>query len=376
MKNMGTILVHNYGRKNNFGAVVEPLIMSTTFERDETGAFPEGRDIYSRASNPNRTALEKKIALMENGIDAACFASGQAAIMSIFHSLRSGDHIIIPDDLYYGTKVLIESLYKDWGLSFSSVDMTDIQSIERNINANTKVIWMETPSNPKLKITDINKVSELAKANNLFSVCDNTWSTPFFTQPFSLGVDLIMHSSTKYMGGHSDILGGVVIWNEKTDSEIAAKIRNFQKLGGAVPSAQDVWLLNRSLATFHLRMPRHAENAMALAKFLEKHPKIESVYYPGLESNEFHEIAKAQMLGGFGGMLSIITKGNEDNCLKIASKLKVFKHATSLGGVESLVDHRRTAEGEHSVSPDNLLRISVGIEEIEDLIEDFTQALL
>jgi cystathionine gamma-synthase len=353
--------------------VVNAWIPSTTFLRSESGALVDNQDIYSRASNPNRRLLENKLAIMENGIDSAVFSSGQAATYAIFQSLNPGSHVIIPDDIYYGTRVVLEQLLTH--LNFSVVDMTSVSNIVNEVRDTTRLIWIETPSNPKLKITDIKAVVKQFKNSNIILVCDNTWATPFFTNPLQIGADLVMHSTTKYLGGHSDILGGVVIWNEKTDDQLVTKIRNFQILAGAVPSTFDCWLLIRSLMTFYVRMPVHAQNALMLANFLFTNPNIEKVYYPGLISDAGHLSASKQMEGGFGGMLSVLIKGNESNCLRVASKLKIFKHATSLGGVESLVDHRRTAEGEHSVSEPNLLRISVGIESIGDLIEDFRQAL-
>lgn len=365
----------NISDENGYGAVVEPIVMSTTFERNSEGLFPEGGDIYTRASNPNRRSLEAKLAMLESGIEAITFASGQAATMSVFHSLGANSHIILPDDIYYGTKVLIETLYKSWNLSFSSVDMTSLAAIEAAVQNNTKIIWIESPSNPSLKVTDIRAVVSFAKSKGILTACDNTWATPYFCKPFDFGVDLIMHSTTKYFGGHSDILGGVIIASEATPKHLLMAIRNFQVLGGAVPSAQDCWLLSRSLSTFHVRMPVHGQNAIALSEYLNSHAAIEKVYYPGLVKNEGYAVSKKQMQNGFGGMLSVLIKGDEANCLKVASKLKVFKHATSLGGVESLVDHRKSAEGDHSVSPPNLLRISVGIESIDDLIADFDQAL-
>ncbi|MFN3849029.1 MAG: trans-sulfuration enzyme family protein [Spirosomataceae bacterium] len=355
------------------GAVVQPMILSTTFERAEDGSFIEGRDIYSRASNPNRRALEAKLAALEGGTDAVAFGSGQAATMSIFHSLGAGSHVILPDDIYYGTRYMIESLYANWGLTCSVVDMTDLSQIKKVIKKNTKLIWVETPSNPSLKVADIQAVVKIAHAKNILVACDNTWATPYFTKPFEFGVDIIMHSSTKYFGGHSDILGGCVIL--KNNTVITEKIRLFQTVGGATPSAFDCWLLTRSLSTFYARMPIHGANAMKLAEFLETHPKIEKVHYPGLKSNEYHKTAKKQMKNGFGGMLSILIKGDEAQAMRFSSSMKIVTHATSLGGVETLVDHRRSAEGEHSVSPPNLIRVSVGIENIEDLIQDFKEAL-
>lgn len=387
------------------GAVVAPLILSTTFERADDGSVMEGRDIYTRASNPNRRALEEKLAALEGGSEAIAFASGQAATMSIFHTLGAGSHVILPDDIYYNTKVIIDTLYANFGLTCTEVDMTDLNAIKRAIKKNTKLIWIETPSNPSLKITDIEAVVKIAKAKNIMVACDNTWATPFCTRPFSFGVDLVMHSTTKYFGGHSDILGGCVIAapdgkafsfppKVEKDSEneflappsgaggavgLTGLIRTYQSVGGAVPSAFDCWLLNRSLSTFAIRMPVHTHNAMKLATFLENQPQIDKVNYPGLKSNEYHRIAKKQMISPngtpcFGGMMSILVKGGEKEAMALASKLQLFKHATSLGGVESLIEHRYSVEGVHSKSPQNLLRISVGIENIDDLIADFEQA--
>jgi cystathionine gamma-synthase len=357
------------------GAVVDPITLSTTFLRGEDGQFVADGDIYSRASNPNRTIVESKLAILENADEALAFSSGQAATTAVFLTLGSEAHIIIPDDIYYGTRVLIESVLADWGITFTVIDFSDLQNLQKAIQKNTKLIWIESPSNPALKITDIEAVTKIAKSKNILTACDNTWATPYFTQPLALGIDIVMHSTTKYFGGHSDILGGALMWSENLDSKIAEKLKSIQKLGGSVPSPFDTWLLSRSLSTFCLRMPKHAENAMALALFLESHPAIEAVYYPGLPSHQGHEIAKKQMKNGFGGMLSVLIKGDEANALSVATKLKIFRNATSLGGVESLVDHRRTAEGEHSTSKPNLLRISVGIENVIDLINDFKQAL-
>lgn len=386
-----TLAIHagNHGDPTT-GAVVPPLILSTTFERAEDGSIVEGRDIYTRASNPNRRALEEKLAALEGGSEAIAFASGQAATMSIFHSLGGDSHVILPDDIYYNTKVIIDNLYANFGLTCTAVDMTDLGAIKRAIKKNTKLIWIETPSNPSLKITDIQAVVKIAKAKNILVACDNTWATPFFTRPFDLGVDLVMHSTTKYFGGHSDILGGCVITppqpspkgresevlpiGEDLGGVLSTAIRTFQTVGGGVPSPFDCWLLSRSLSTYAVRMPVHAQNAMKLAAFLEAQPQIEKVNYPGLKSNEYHKVAKKQMIGGFGGMMSILVKGGQKEAMELASKLKIFKHATSLGGVESLIEHRFSVEGIHSTSLENLLRISVGIENIDDLIADFEQA--
>jgi cystathionine gamma-synthase len=356
-----------------YGAVAMPIVLSTTFERGEEGQFIEGRDIYARASNPNRRAVEAKLAALEGGLEGICFSSGQAATNAVFHSLQSGDHIIIPDDIYYGTKVLLDHHYQRWGLQYSQVDQTDLQQVDSAIQANTRLIWIETPSNPLLKITDLEGILTLTRPRGILTACDNTWASAYYSSPLALGIDLVMHSTTKYFSGHSDLTGGCILSGES--SAISQRIRDYQILGGAVPSAFDSWLLDRSLATYPLRMKLHGENAMILAQYLSHHPKIEKVLYPGLKSNMYHAIAEKQMQRGFGGMLSIIIKGGAEASLALASALKLVKHATSLGGVESLVDHRRTAEGIHGTSPANLLRISVGLENIEDLIRDFEQAL-
>lgn len=375
MASLETDLIHQQISPEITGAVVAPLVQSTTFNRDPNGDFIEGRDIYTRASNPNRRLLENKLALLEKGTDAACFASGQAATISIFHSLGQNSHVILPDDIYYGTRVILENLYKDWNVELTVADMSNPSNIEKAIQPNTKLVWIESPSNPCLKIADIKTISDICTQAGILKAVDNTWSTPYFTNPLALGADIVMHSTTKYLGGHSDILGGAVIWGDKLDATKAQFIKDYQSIGGGVPSPYDCWLLNRSLSTFFVRMAKHNSNAAELASFLNSHPNIEKVYYPGLLNHQNHEIAKRQMTNGFGGMISILIKGDERNCLRVASKLQIFQHATSLGGVESLVDHRRTAEGVHSVSAVNLLRISVGIENIEDLIEDFAQAL-
>lgn len=375
MASLETALIHQQISPEITGAVVPPLVQSTTFNRGPNGEFIEGRDVYTRASNPNRRLIENKLALLEKGTDAACFASGQAATMSIFHSLGQNSHVILPDDIYYGTRVILENLYKIWNIDLTVVDMSNSMNIQKAIRPNTKLVWIESPSNPCLKIADIETISEICTHSGILTAVDNTWASPYFTNPLALGADIVMHSTTKYLGGHSDILGGAVIWGNKLDPDKAQYIKDYQSIGGGVPSPYDCWLLNRSLSTFFVRLAKHNSNAAELSSFLNTHPNIQKVYYPGLLSHQNHEVAKKQMSNGFGGMMSILIKGDEKNCLRVASKLKVFQHATSLGGVESLVDHRRTAEGVHSLSAGNLLRISVGIENIKDLIEDFAQAL-
>ncbi|AEE53253.1 trans-sulfuration enzyme family protein [Haliscomenobacter hydrossis] len=369
---LNTQAVHaGYEPEKQFGSVSQPLILTTTFER-ENGVPRE--HIYTRNENPNRISLETKLAILEGGADAIAFASGQAAAFAVFQAvLEPGAHVLIPDDCYHGIRTLFAQVYQGWQINCEEVDMSVVSHVADAIRPETKLIWIETPTNPKLKIFDIQGIAKVATDKGIPVACDNTWATPFFQRPFELGVDIVMHSTTKYFGGHSDILGGAVILREK--GTIAARIRAIQGTGGGVPSPFDCWLLNRSLATFPLRMPVHSSNAQALAQFLHHQAAIERVYYPGLPTHPNHEVAKTQMQGGFGGMLSIEVKGGMEKAIELAENLQIFTHATSLGGVESLIEHRRSAEGLHPRSPDNLLRVSVGIEFVGDLIRDFEQAL-
>ena len=370
---LSTKLIHESNVTHESGAVTPPLVLSTTFERTEDGiSYPQDY-VYSRYDNPNRHSLESKLAIMENGAACISFSSGLAAATAVFQSLKTDNHILMPDDAYFSMYNILDHLFKNFGLSYTKIDMTDLQKMQSAIQSNTKLIWMETPSNPSLKVTDIEAVVAIAKQYNCFTVVDNTWATPFYTQPLEYDVDIVLHSTTKYLGGHSDILGGALMFKET--NERYEFIRNVQKYGGAVPSPFDCWLLCRSLTTFHARMAIHSANAMQLAQYLETHPKIEHVVYPGLLSHPQHTIAKKQMKNGYSGMLSILVKGERKDVLQLAGNLKLFAHATSLGGVESLVEHRKSVEGDASLTPDNLLRVSVGIEDVNDLNKDFEQAL-
>lgn len=350
--------------------ITQPIHLSTTFGRKEHELAGE----YTRTGNPNRKALEEKLAMLESGKEAITFASGMAAINALFEGiLKSGDHMIYPDDCYHGTRALLKNFFLGRNIEATEVDMTSIENITKVITPKTKLIWTESPSNPKLKITDLEAVAQLGKKHKITTACDSTFATPLFQKPLELGIDFVMHSSTKFFSGHSDVLGGVIIAKEQND--ICNRIRLYQGVAGAVPSPFDCWLLNRSLATFALRVPVQSANALAVADFLSKHAKIEKVFYPGLPSHENHEVAKRQMKNGFGSVLSVLVKGGKAEALKMVSKLQIIHHATSLGGVETLIEHRRTAEGTMQISPDNLLRISVGIEHADDLIRDFKQAL-
>ena len=351
-------------------AVIQPIILSTTFERAVDGTFPGGH-IYSRASNPNRSLLENVFARLEGGADAAAFSSGNAAGMSVFQSLAPGTHIIAPDDMYHGLRNQLKSLFAGI-LTFDFIDINNPDVLQGHIKPETGLIWIETPSNPLLKITDIKKVVAIAKFKGIKVACDNTFATPICQQPLALGADLVMYSSTKYFGGHSDLMGGALIAKEKSDWWL--KIRQVQEMGGAIPSPMDCYMLTRSIKTLPYRVRGHVHNAQLLAEFLEKHPKVEQVMYPGLPSHPQHQIAKDQM-SAFGGMLSFCVNGGEAEARRVINGLTLFTRATSLGGVESLIEHRATVEGPDTKTPFNLLRVSVGLEHIDDLIADLQQAL-
>ncbi len=354
----------------NTKAVTPPIYLSTTYEREKTGEYPKGYN-YSRNNNPNRESLEKCLAQLEGGAEGVAFSSGSAAAMSIFQTLSPGDHVIATDDIYHGTRKLLKNFEK-WNISYSFVDMTNIDAVKKVILKNTKLFWIETPTNPLLKIIDIKNISELAHKNNSTVVCDNTWGTPVLQNPFNFGADLILHATTKYIGGHSDILGGIVI--SKAADDLYQNIRDIQKSGGAVPSPFECWLVLRGIQTLPLRVRAQSESAMKIAQFLSTHKKTEAVHYPGLESHAGNKLASQQMKM-FGGMISVQIKGGEKEAMSVASKVKIFTRATSLGGPESLIEHRASVEGPETKTPKNLLRLSIGLEHFEDMIEDLKQAL-
>jgi cystathionine gamma-synthase len=296
-----------------------------------------------------------------------------AAITAVFQTLKPGDHCIIPNDVYFNVTLLQEDILTDWGWEFTRVDASDPANVEQAIQPNTRLIWLESPSNPLLKITDIQAVCKMVEDKNIVVAVDNTWPSPVLMNPLELGADISVHSTTKYFGGHSDVLGGCVVLKEK--GALAEKIRNIQIICGAIPAPFDCWLVTRGIQTLPLRMRAQTENAQKLAEFLNGHPEIEDVYYPGLESHPGHEVAKKQMKNGFGAMISVLIKKGEQAAKDVVHRLGLFTPASSLGGVESLVEHRRSVEGDRSTAPPNLVRISVGIEDSEDLINDWKQAL-
>ena len=352
------------------GAVATPIHLSTTFERDAEGGYPHGY-IYGRSANPTRHALEEGLAALEGGEDAAAFGSGLAASSAILQALAPGDHVIAPTDVYHGMTKLLREVYVRWGLEVSFVDMTNLESIKEAVSPKTKLIWIETPSNPLLKITDIAAVADLAREAGALCACDNTWA-PIVQRPFDLGADFVMHSTTKYLGGHSDVTGGAIVAKSKTD--FFERVREIQTTCGAVPSPFDCWLILRGMRSLPWRMRAHSENALKVAAWLSDHQRVETVHHPGLESDAGHEIAARQM-SAFSGMLSFEVRGGKEAALGVTAKTEVFIRATSLGGVESLIEHRASIKGEDPRTPQGLLRLSIGLEHPDDLIEDLAQAL-
>lgn len=360
------------------GAVVTPIFQTSTFVQESPGKKKEGY-AYARTHNPTRTALEKNIASLEDGNYGLAFPSGMAAISTVTQMLNAGDHVISCDDVYSGTFRVFEKVFKRHNLEFDFIDLTKPHSLEKQIKDNTKIIWLESPSNPLLKITDIKSITNIAKNNNILTVIDNTFATPFFQKPLNLGVDIVVHSTTKYLNGHSDIIGGAVVTN---DRELYDKIRFIQNAAGSVPGPFDCFLVLRGIKTLAIRMERHQENAMKIAQFLEKHTKVRKVIYPGLKSHPQYELAKRQM-SGFGGIISFFIKGGLDASRSFLERVEIFSLAESLGGVESLIEH--PAIMTHTSLPkevkeklgisDELIRMSVGIENVDDLIDDLEKSL-
>src|SRR6266542_6169930 len=352
------------------GAVSAPIYLATTLERDVEGTYARGF-MYTRNNNPNREALERGVSMLEGGETAAAFGSGTAAVMALFQALAPGDHVLAHVDAHYGTSRLLREIFLRWGLQADFIDMSNLDEVKKALRPQTKLAWTETPSNPLLKIVDLAAVAEIGHSANALCVCDNTWA-PVLQRPFELGADLILHSTTKYFGGHCDVAGGIII--AKKESEFFQHIRGIQYSGGAVPSPFDCWLILRGMRTLPWRMRAHSENAMKIAEFLAQHQKVARVHYPGLPSHPRHKIAARQM-SMFGGMLSFEVKDGHDAAMSVAAKTKIFIRATSLGGVESLIEHRASIEGPGTTSPEGLLRLSIGLENADDLIEDLDQAL-
>ena len=374
----GTLAIHaGQNPDPTNGAVMVPIYQTSTYVQKSPGVH-QGYE-YSRTDNPTRTAYQALVAALEGGKYGLAFSSGLAATNTILQSFKKGDHVLVCDDVYGGTFRLFDKVWTRTGIEFSFVDFTDLKKFESAFKPNTKLVWIETPTNPMLKIIDIEACSKIAKQKGAVVVVDNTFMSPYFQKPLSLGADIVVHSVTKYMNGHSDVVGGVAI---TSNDAIYKELKFLQNASGAVPAPQDCFLVMRGIKTLHVRMERHAQSAMEIARYLEKHPKIDKVIYPGLESHPGHGVAKKQM-SGFGGMITFFLKGDLAKSRKFLESVKIFALAESLGGVESLIEH--PAIMTHASVPaetrkvlgihDNLIRISVGIEDIADLKADLEQAL-
>ena len=360
------------------GAIMTPIYQTSTYVQDGVGNH-KGYE-YSRTQNPTRHALEKNIAAIENGKFGACFGSGLAAIDCVIKMLNPGDEVISTNDLYGGSYRIFKTIFEKYGIVFHFVDMQNIAEVERVLTKNTKIIWVETPTNPMMNIIDISAMSIIAKKTGALLCVDNTFATPYLQNPLDLGADIVMHSVTKYLGGHSDVIMGALV---TSDENIAAEMYRIQNSSGAVTGPMDSFLVLRGIKTLHLRMQRHCENGEKIARFLKTSAKIEKVYWPGFEDHANHSIAKQQMRG-FGGMISFTLKGNNlEDALAVVKKVSLFALAESLGGVESLIGHPATMTHasipkevrEKSGVVDSLIRLSVGVEDVDDLIDDLKQAL-
>jgi cystathionine beta-lyase/cystathionine gamma-synthase len=360
------------------GAIMTPIYQTSTYVQESPGKH-KGYE-YSRTHNPTRTALQNSLAALENGKHGICYASGLAATDAVLKLFRPGDEIIATNDIYGGSYRIMKRIFEPMGLVFHFVDMSDVDNIKNVISPNTKMIWIETPTNPLLRIIDITAITSLCKEKGIYSAVDNTFASPYLQNPLNMGADIVMHSVTKYLGGHSDTVMGALITN---DDELAKQLAFIQNATGAVPGPQDCFLVLRGIKTLHIRMQRHCENAIKVAEWLENHPKVAKVYYPGLASHSAHELARKQMRD-FGGMLSFELKGDVyEEAVRVMENLEVFSLGESLGGVESLCTH--PASMTHASIPkeerekvglkDTLIRLSVGIEDVEDLIADLEQAI-
>ena len=360
------------------GAIMTPIFQTSTYVQESPGTHKGYA--YARGKNPTRNALEKNLAALENGTHALCFSSGMGAIDAVVKLLRPGDEVITGDDLYGGSYRMFTKVFAHYGIKFHFINMNDANNIKQYINSNTKLLWVETPTNPTMQIIDIAACAEIAKANNLILAVDNTFASPYLQNPLDLGADIVMHSVTKYLGGHSDVVMGALI---TSDDKLYTDLAFIHNSCGATPGPMDSFLVLRGIKTLHLRMERHCFNGRKVAEYLKNHPRIEKIYWPGFEDHPNHDIAKKQMRD-FGGMISIVLKGaDKEETFRIASSFSVFSLAESLGGVESLINHPVTMthasipkeERERVGVVDNLLRLSVGVEDVEDLIDDLKAVL-
>jgi len=370
---LNTLCVHSaHSPDKSTGAVAQPIYLSTTFERDADGEYRRGYR-YSREGTPNRSGLESCMASLEGGVGAAAFASGLAANMAVLDLLGAGERLVAPREAYYGS---LQQFFDHAARRKASVELanfSDTGAVRETVGARARLLWVETPGNPLLSVTDLKAVVALGHEAGALVVCDNTFATPVCQRPFDFGADVVVHSGTKYLGGHSDVLSGVVVVRE--DKALLERLLAWQRTTGGALGPFDAWLLRRSIATLALRVRAQCAGAQRVAEFLAAHASIERVFYPGLPQHPGHAVAAAQMPGGFGAVLSICVAGGKEAALRATSRTRLFTRATSLGGVESLIEHRASIEGPKSRTPENLLRLSIGIEEPENLIEDLAQAL-
>ena len=368
-----TKAVHSGGQVDEeTGAIVPPIHLSTTYERSATDGSPSHGFSYIRDANPTQTRLEEALAAIDSGEGSLAFASGMAAVSALMQSIPAGSHVILPDDGYYSLRVLASDFFPRWGLTSDLVSMDDLAVVRRATRPNTRVVWCESPSNPLMKIVDIRGLAEIAHASGAILVADNTFATPALQRPIELGADVVMHSTTKYLGGHSDVQGGSLAFRKR--DEWYERAEHARTIVGGVASPFNSWLLLRGIRSLAARMRVHSENARAIATFLEGHRRVELVHYAGLPAHPGHEIAARQM-SDFGGMMSFRVRGGREQALRVAGRTRVFVRATSLGGTESLIEHRASSEGPTSLTPQNLLRLSVGLEHPDDLVNDLAQAL-
>ena len=359
------------GADEETGAISQPIHLSTTFERTVDGEPSHGFS-YIRDGNPTQEKLEEALAAIDSASHALAFASGMAAVTCVLQSLPPDSHLILPDDGYYGVRALAAEYLPRWGVSCDPVPMDDLDAVRAAVRPNTRAIWCETPSNPLMKIVDVAALASIAHGANAILIDDATFATPALQRPIEQGADVVMHSTTKYLGGHSDVQGGSLAF-ARSDA-FSEAVAHCRKITGGVASPFNSWLILRGIRSLSARMRVHCENAMAIARALEKHPSVEAVHYPGLESHAGHGIAARQM-SSFGGMLSFNVRGGRTEAQAVTAKTKIFTRATSLGGTESLIEHRASSEGAGSRTAENLLRVSVGLEHVDDLVEDLMQAL-
>jgi cystathionine gamma-synthase len=367
-----TLCVHAGSKPDEItGAIASPIHLSTTYERDVDGEFRRGFK-YARDLNPTRQALEQAMAAVEGGEAALAFASGQAATAAVFQALRPGDHVLLPESVYYGTPKLVNEMFVPWGLQATSMAMNDLGAVRAALRPNTRLIWIETPSNPLLTISDIAGIVAIAREAGALVAVDNTWATPVGQRPLELGADISMHASTKYLGGHTDVMGGLLI--ARQNDEFFSRVRSVQATAGGIAAPFDSWLVHRGLKTLAWRVRAQTENAINVTGFLAGHRAVRVVHYPGLASHPGHDVAARQMRLS-GGMASFEVHGGREDALAVAARCRVFTRATSLGGVESLIEHRASIEGPTTRAPEGLLRLSIGLEHSDDLIEDLDRAL-